>query len=99
MTTVRKWRAAFARGGVEGLLDAPREGRPKAVLRVGDDERVVLVRWARRAKSAQVLAMRAKIILACADGMSSKDVAARLGWTPPPSPSGVAGSSGWGWMG
>ncbi|ROO88067.1 transposase [Actinocorallia herbida] len=79
VTTVRKWRAAFARGGVEGLLDAPREGRPKAVLRVGDDERVVLVRWARRAKSAQVLAMRAKIILACADGMSSKDVAARLG--------------------
>src|SRR5690349_22397757 len=30
VATVRRWRAAFARDGLEALLDAPREGRPKA---------------------------------------------------------------------
>jgi transposase len=82
VATVRRWRAAFARGGLDALLDAPRDGRPKAELTVTDSERAVLERWARRAKSAQVLAMRAKIVLACADGMSNKDVAAGLRVNP-----------------
>ncbi|MEU4697702.1 helix-turn-helix domain-containing protein, partial [Nonomuraea dietziae] len=30
VTTVRRWRAAFARGGMDALLDRPRTGRPKA---------------------------------------------------------------------
>jgi hypothetical protein len=34
---------------------------------------------ARRAKTAQYLAMRAKIVLACADGGTNRQVAARLG--------------------
>src|SRR6266545_722634 len=79
VATVRRWRAAFARGGLDALLDAPRGGRPKAELTLTDSERAALQRWARRAKSAQVLAMRAKIVLACAEGMSNKDVAAELG--------------------
>ncbi|MER7279488.1 helix-turn-helix domain-containing protein, partial [Dactylosporangium sp. NPDC000244] len=46
---------------------------------LSDEERVTLVRWSRRAKSSQVLAMRAKIILACAEGVSNTDVAADIG--------------------
>jgi transposase len=78
VATVRRWRATYARGGLEALLDAPREGRPRAELTVSDQERAVLQRWARRSKSAQALAMRSKIVLACADGMSNKEIAAEL---------------------
>lgn len=42
------------------------------------DEREQLVRWARRAKSAQALALRSRIVLACADGLSNKEVAGQL---------------------
>jgi len=78
VATVRRWRAAFARDGLETLLDAPRDGRPKAELTVTGEEREMLRRWARRAKSAQVLAMRSKIVLACADGKANKQIAAEL---------------------
>ena len=56
-----------------------RTGRPKAELMVTDEERAALERWARRSKSAQALALRAKIVLACADGADNKEAAARLG--------------------
>jgi transposase len=56
-----------------------RTGRPKAELVLADDEREQLVRWSRRARSSQILAMRSKIILACADGGSNADVATALG--------------------
>ena len=39
----------------------------------------MLERWARRAKTAQYLAMRAKIVLACTEGGTNKQVAADLG--------------------
>jgi transposase len=51
--------------------------RAEVVLR--DEEREVLERWARRPKSAQALALRCRIVLAAADGESSKEIAARLG--------------------
>lgn len=54
-------------------------GRPKALLELTDDERATLTRWARRAKSSQALALRSKIVLASAEGLMNKDVAARLG--------------------
>ena len=57
-------------------------GRPKAPLTLTDDERAVLERWARRPKSAQALALRSKIVLACAQGTANKEVAGRLGVTP-----------------
>jgi len=57
-------------------------GRPKAPLTLTDDERAVLERWARRPKSAQALALRSKIVLACAEGTANKAVAGRLGVTP-----------------
>jgi transposase len=78
VATVRRWRTAFARDGLVRLLDAPRDGRPKAEVTVTEQERATLQRWARRAKSAQVLAMRSKIVLACAQGGSDVEVAARL---------------------
>jgi len=57
----------------------PRTGRPKAVLELTDGERDQLVRWSRRAKSSQALALRSKIILSCAEGRDNTTVAARLG--------------------
>src|SRR4051812_44299288 len=56
-----------------------RTGRPKAVLELTDDEREQLQRWARRRTSAQALAMRSRIVLACAQGRSNTAVAAELG--------------------
>jgi len=59
-----------------------RTGRPKADLRLSAVERETLQRWARRAKSSPALAQRSRIVLACAEGGSNKEVAARLGVHP-----------------
>lgn len=53
--------------------------RPKPDLILTADERDKLTTWANRPKSSQRLALRARIILACADEPSNKAVAARLG--------------------
>jgi transposase len=53
-------------------------GRPKAVLEVSDDERSQLVRWSRRRRTAQGLALRSRIVLECAEGRSNREVAERL---------------------
>jgi transposase len=50
---------------------------------VTDEEHATLVRWARRAKSSQALALRCRIVLACAEGASNAAVAARLGVSLP----------------
>jgi len=47
-----------------------------------DAERDQLTRWLRRAKTAQALAVRSKIVLACAGGLSNAEVAAQLRVTP-----------------
>src|SRR4051794_34648176 len=54
-------------------------GRPKAKLVLSDDEGDTLQSWAQRAKSSQALALRCRIVLACADGLSNLEVAARIG--------------------
>ena len=51
----------------------------RAEVVLTDEEREVLERWARRPKSAQALALRCRIVLAAADGVPSKEIAARLG--------------------
>jgi transposase len=76
--TVRKWRGRFTELGPGGLSDSPRPGRRKAELVLTDAEREQLQRWARRARTSQVLALRARIVLACAEGAESKKVAADL---------------------
>jgi transposase len=77
--SVSKWRRRFADQRLAGLEDDAPIGRPKAELVLAEGERAQLVRWARRAKTAQYLALRAKIVLACADGRMNKLVAADLG--------------------
>lgn len=77
--TVRKWRGKFAAERMAGLDDAARIGRPKADLVVSEAERAQLVGWARRAKTAQYLALRAKIVLRCAEGGTNQQAAADLG--------------------
>jgi len=56
----------------------PSKGRPKAELKLSTEERQALERLATRRKSAQAMAMRARIVLACASGDSNRDVALRL---------------------
>ena len=57
-------------------------GRPKALLVLTNEERETLVRWSRRPKSAQALALRARIVLACAEGKTNKAVAEEFGVWP-----------------
>ncbi len=79
VATVRKWRGKFAAQRVAGLADGARIGRPKADLVLSVEEREQLVRWARRAKTAQYLALRARIVLRCAEGGTNKQAAEELG--------------------
>ena len=54
-------------------------GRPhKASLVVLEEDRAELVRWTKRPKSSNGLAQRGRIILRCADGLSSTEVAKEL---------------------
>lgn len=43
-----------------------RKGRPLPILELTDEEQETLKQWARRPKSAQALAQRARVVLACA---------------------------------
>lgn len=53
-------------------------GRPKKALRIDESQRATLQRWTRRAKTSQSLALRARIVLACAEGIPNTEVAKRL---------------------
>ena len=52
-------------------------GRPTAELVLTDEELQTLTRLTQRRKSAQALALRSRIVLGCAEGLSNKAVAAR----------------------
>ncbi len=52
-----------------------RTGRPIPPLTITEEEREVLERWARRPTTAQALAQRARVILACATGKTNTRVA------------------------
>ncbi len=60
-----------------------KRGWPTAELVLADEERDQLVRWSRRAKSSQALALRSRIILACGEGLSNRAVAATLSVSQP----------------
>ena len=58
-----------------------RPGRPKAAMSLTAEERETLARWARRPTTAQALAQRARIVLACATGTDNGVVAREAGVT------------------
>jgi transposase len=60
-----------------------RTGRPLSALELTEQERSQLVRWERRRTSSQALALRSRIVLACAHGRSNTEVAAALGVSQP----------------
>jgi transposase len=55
-----------------------RTGRPKKPLEIDAEDRVKLRTIALRPKSAQAMAMRARIVLSCGQGMSNAEVARKL---------------------
>lgn len=55
-----------------------RIGRPTAKVKLTEHEREALRNWARRPKSAQALALRARMILLCAEERTNTEVAADL---------------------
>jgi len=57
-------------------------GRPKADLVLTEAEREQLQAWTRRRKTAQALALRSRIVLACAKGLDNRVVAKELAVTP-----------------
>ena len=59
-----------------------RRGRPTVEIILSADERTTLQRWARRHSSAQALALRSKIVLACAEGRTHAQIATELGCNP-----------------
>ncbi len=60
-----------------------RRGRPTVPITLSADERDALLRWARRHSSSQALALRCRIVLACAEGDRTRDeVAAEVGCNP-----------------
>lgn len=54
-------------------------GRPKAVITVSDEDRVVLERWSKRPKTPMSIAQRARIVLLAADGLNNNVVADKVG--------------------
>ena len=57
-------------------------GRPLSPLTLVPTERQRLLEWARRPKTAQALALRARIVLLCAEGRSNTEVARRVHVAP-----------------
>jgi len=56
----------------------PGRGRPKAELVLTNEERLTLERLTSRRTSAQFLALRARIVIACASGKTNTEVASEL---------------------
>jgi len=53
-------------------------GRPTQPIVLSQEERSKLQEWARRPKTSQRLALRARIVLGCADGLENRQVARQL---------------------
>ncbi|MGV0869651.1 helix-turn-helix domain-containing protein [Corynebacterium kalidii] len=69
-----------------GLPDPPhdhRRGRPTPPVVLTDAERATLTGWAHDATSGTALALRSRIILACATGATNTQVATTLGVSRP----------------
>jgi transposase len=53
-------------------------GRPTPALLLTDKERETLRTWTRQPRCPQALALRARVVLLCADGLSNTETAAEL---------------------
>ncbi len=60
-----------------------RIGRPLCPLTLTLEQREQLQSWSRRAKTAQALALRSRIVLLAADGVANKKIARRQGCSQP----------------
>ena len=81
--TVIKTRRRFLKDRLEGIPDKTPPGRPQSpvtdhALVLNQEEANELERLAKRPKTSQHLAMRARIILACTEGASDSQVAKKL---------------------
>ena len=72
------------------MANAGVRGRPIVPLVLSAQERSYLERQVRRHRVARSLSERCRVILRCADGLASKDVAAELASTNTQLASGVA---------
>jgi hypothetical protein len=57
-----------------------RRGRPTVQIVLTEDERQTLERWAQRRTSSQALALRCRIVLACAQGLSNVEWQPTWAW-------------------
>jgi transposase len=64
-------------------MSTMKRGRPITPLVLSEPQRQTLLSWTRRRNSAQALALRARIALACASGKSNTEVAHSLGCSLP----------------
>jgi transposase len=71
--TVSKWRNAFVRGGPAGLMTTPI--KPRKPLTLTAEDRAQLLRWRGRPNNWRPEAIRARIILACAETGDIRKVA------------------------
>ena len=72
--TAGNLRRRFLHAGVDGIRPAPR-GRSLASIVLAPGEEKLLERWLRSARMFPILAQRAKVILACAQGHGNTSVA------------------------
>lgn len=78
--TVGLWRRRFAKRRLAGLKDKEGRGRPPKPetlepVVLTEDERACLEGFVARRKTAQALALRARIVLACAQGATDREIA------------------------
>src|ERR1039458_3469312 len=59
-----------------------RRGRPTVEITLTGEERSTLERWARHHNSSQALALRCRIVLSCAEGLTHGQISAELGCNP-----------------
>jgi hypothetical protein len=77
--TLGTWRRKFAAEPLAGSQDAGRIGRPKTDPVLTGAERDHPVSWARRAKTAQYLALQARTVSRCAEDKTNRQAAIDLG--------------------
>jgi transposase len=81
--TVGQLRSRFLENRLAGLRERPRSGRPpkegseRMAMELINEQRSELERFTLRPKTSQALARRCRIVLACADGASDTEVAAK----------------------